>query len=92
MNPARSVCTYAHLNACLLGRSTGWITHWGDAMANTSAADIAAGLREVLEVRLQIAYLPEDPPKISCIGMCNPYEPPTNNLLPRQLFTHDNME
>jgi len=29
---------------------TGWITHWGEAMANTSAAELAAGLRGVLEV------------------------------------------
>jgi len=29
---------------------TGWITHWGEGMANTSAAELAAGLRAILEV------------------------------------------
>ena len=41
------------LQTLVMGCSTGWITHWGEAMANTSAADIAEGLRTVLEVRLQ---------------------------------------
>jgi hypothetical protein len=29
--------------------STGWITHFGEAMANTSAQDLASGLRDVLQ-------------------------------------------
>ena len=28
--------------------STGWITHWGEPMANTSAADLAGALQTIL--------------------------------------------
>ncbi|KAK9824996.1 hypothetical protein WJX81_007218 [Elliptochloris bilobata] len=28
---------------------TGWITHWSEAMANTSTVDIAAGLQQILD-------------------------------------------
>ena len=30
-------------------RSTGWLTHWGEIMANTSAAQMAAGLDGILK-------------------------------------------
>lgn len=34
-------------SACVC--STGWITHFGESMANTSAQDLALGLRSVLQ-------------------------------------------
>ena len=48
------------LPTCLLCGSTGWITHWGEPMANTSAAVMTRSLENILSYANDTGEAPAD--------------------------------